>query len=90
MLSQLDKHIAEPSLVRLATNIGDDEDGCVGIPVMRSDLLLAMHEISDFHFDGYRVVRLEDVSDIRFDELEQTQISILKSKGEWDKHTVPD
>jgi len=81
MKEQLEKHIARSNLVKLFVNVDGDGDEYTGIPLSVSRSLVAILNLDEFHFNGCRVLRLEDVVKIRRGRFETTQQRILKSTG---------
>ena len=89
MKSQIDRYIANSSLIKIDVDVEGDEDEYTGIPVRLSRSLLALHDLDDFHFDGYRIVKLKYVTKIRRSRFEVTQQKILKATGEIKNHAGP-
>jgi len=81
MKEQLEKHVARSDLVKLVVDVDGDSDEYTGIPLRISTSLVAILDLAEFHFNGCRVLRLEDVVKIRRSRFETTQQKILKSIG---------
>ncbi len=89
MLDRIDKYIKNTSFTKVYVEVEGDDDTYVGIPIRRSKSLLAIHQLNDFHFNGYRIVRLQDIVKIRRGKFEMTLQKIMKSTGEIEKHANP-
>lgn len=89
MEDRLRKYIEKTSLIKIYTDVEGDEKCYTGIPIRISRAFLAIHELADFHFDGYRIVRLKDIVKIRRSKFEITTQKILKYTGELDNHVSP-
>lgn len=81
MKEKLEKHMAKSDLVKLFVDVDGEDDEYTGIPLRISRSLVAILDLAEFHFNGYRVFRLEDVVKIRRSRFETTQQKILKSIG---------
>lgn len=86
MKDRLEKSIASSRLVKLYVDVEGDEAEYTGIPIRASRSLLAFHDLEEFHFNGYVVVRLRDIVKVRRSRFETTQQKILKSTSELAKH----
>ncbi len=90
MIERIDRHIARSQVIKIYTDVEGDESVYLGIPVRRSRSLLALHGLSNFHFDGYQVIRLRDIERIRMGGFETVTRRILRSTGELKNHVNPD
>jgi len=82
MKKRIDRFITNSSVVTVEVEIEGDEDSFHGIPVRRSGTLLAFQELDQFHFDGFKIIRLEDIASIRRGKEEIVRQQILKHSGE--------
>ncbi len=89
MKERLEKYIAKSSEIRISTEVDDEKNAYFGIPVRISRSLLAFHQIDDFHFNGFRIVRLKDIVKIRRSRYETVFQRIMRSTGELESHANP-
>ncbi|MBN2212320.1 MAG: hypothetical protein JW709_13060 [Sedimentisphaerales bacterium] len=89
MKDRIEKYIAKSAVIKIYTDIEGEEEEYYGVPVLVSRSLLAFQEIRDFHFDGYRIVRLKDIVKIRRSKCDVVQEKILKHTGEFAKYSIP-
>lgn len=86
MKDRLKNYIARFSIIKLYVDVEGDEDEYTGMPVRISSSLMAIQELDEFHFNGYRILRLKDIVKVRRSRCETTQQKILKSTGELENH----
>src|SRR5215216_1943708 len=78
---QLGRAIAMRQQVRLAREaIG--AANVHGFPLEVSDQLVLLAQVEDWRLDGYTLVRLGDVSEVRSGELERFSERVLEGEGE--------
>lgn len=81
MEERLRELVGSKRVVRLS--VPDDEglEHSHGFVVGMSRSLVVLHEVIDFHIDGYRVFHTKSISEVRNGMYERTQNRILKSRG---------
>lgn len=89
MLERLDRCITNSNVVQFTVEVDGEEERFYGIPVGRSRSLFAIHDISDFHFDGYRVARIKDIVRLKSGGFGTVAKRILRSTGELESHASP-
>lgn len=67
-------------LVRLDRDI-QNTDPIHGFLLSMSHRLLLLHNLDDFHLDGYSIIRRGDISDIRYSKFERYLEKMLKAEG---------
>ncbi len=81
-IDRIDQAISKDRFLKVVIEVEGEEDRFIGIPIRRSRTLLALHRITDFHFDGYSIIRLKDIVEIQRSRQVVTQERILKFTGE--------
>lgn len=51
-----------------------------GMPISISDNLLQLRFVCDFHLDGYKIVRLNDISEVKYGEVEAFFQTIIEKE----------
>ena len=88
ILQKLDQAIAGRSVITIERpEIAETDLLC--IPIARSEDLLLAHVFYDFFPDGYRVIRIEDISDVIRDESEVFFQRILVAEGVYARLKLP-
>lgn len=79
--SILQKYVDKKAFIKLFISHGIDEETISGIILDMSGSFLLIHEVCDFMFDGYAIVKREDIDRIRHSRFELAQRKILKAEG---------
>lgn len=80
--------IANKSVVHIIRrNAGTHPIDC--IPLALGDKFLLVQYLNDFQLDGYKIIRLKDISFVRVGEFERFYEHILKSEDIYDEIIVP-
>lgn len=79
--------MATKSLVTIEHRFGVP-DQFRGVVVAQSRALLLLHEVNDFQFDGYHVIRNENVIEASSSDADKYYASLMKQEGNWE--SVPE
>jgi len=79
-LSRLQELVAQRRVIRLTPRHRPDEK-LYGIPLSVTDEFILLHEVHEFHLDGYLVIPLGNIKGIRLKEAEETTHRILEAEG---------
>lgn len=74
------KCIEAGNLVRIDREKIDDQT-LDGVPLMIGRDLLLLHNMYDFQIDGYKIIRIKDINNVRSNETDQFHEFILKEEG---------
>ena len=74
---------------RVTTDIEDEVDHYHAYVIGISRKLLVLHVLSDFHLDGYQILRLRDIVKVRIGKFDRIQDRILKRFGVHEKVVKP-
>lgn len=86
---KIDKAIDEKRIIRLEREHIDPN--CInGVPLLRSKNLLLIEYYNDFYWDGYKVVRIGDVTGVYYNEEERFYERILKQEGIYKGLNIPE
>jgi len=61
-----------------------------GFPLVVSEQFILIHEINDFHLDGYTVIPLRNLYAVRSGKAERMIERVFTGEGAFDKITVPE
>jgi hypothetical protein len=76
--------------VTISIDVDGDESRYHGFVVGLSRKLVVLHVLDDFHLDGYRILRVKDVVNVRVGKFEKTCDKILISLGVTDAVCLPE
>ena len=79
-LSRLKELTQQRHVIRITPTHRPDEK-LYGIPLAVSDELILLHEVREFHLDGYLVLPLANIHGVRLKEAEITMHRILTAEG---------
>ncbi|MEI8196748.1 MAG: hypothetical protein WCI73_12690 [Phycisphaerae bacterium] len=79
-LSRLQELVTARQVIRV-TPKHRPEEKLYGIPLSVSDEFILLHEVREFHLDGYLVIPLANVRGVRKKESEETTQRILEAEG---------
>lgn len=79
-LSRLQELVQQRQVIRL-TPKHRPEEKLYGIPLTVTDEFILLHEVREFHLDGYLVLPLANVKGVRRKEAEETTHRILEAEG---------
>ena len=69
-------------------NIDENPIDC--IPLICMNELLLIQYLYDFSFDGYKIIRMDDITSVRYSDIEEFGEFILKEEGLMKKVKKPD
>ena len=78
MLDEIQKILTKPKTIRITMNVAGEIEHIHGYAIGLSKSLLVMRWIEEFRVEGYKIVRIKDISEIRRNEYEETYDQILK------------
>ncbi len=79
-LSKLQELVHQRQAIRVTPRHRPDEK-LYGVPLAVTDELLLLHEIREFHLDGYLVLPLHNIRGVRLRDSEETMQRILTAEG---------
>jgi hypothetical protein len=79
-LSRLQELVQQRHVIRVTPKHRPHEK-LYGIPLTVTDEFILLHEVREFHLDGYLVLPVANVRGVRLKEAEQTAQRILQSEG---------
>lgn len=87
-IDKIDKAIDEKRVIRFGREHIDPN--CInGVPLLRSENLLLIEYYNDFCQDGYKVVRIGDITGVYYNEEERFYEEILKQEGIYKGLSIP-
>lgn len=67
-----------------------DDDSIACIPLAVGENLLLIQYLDDFILNGYKIIRLKDITSVRSEEIERFHDKILKEEGIYNQIQMPD
>ena len=82
--------MSNKAVVKIFRTIGESEENFNGCMIAATNTLLFLQVLEDFEFDGYAIVRKNDIKLIRHSSYERTYKKIIKSEGTFTNYGYDD